>query len=117
MATFGCAAEERRVDSRVDVHVTPGASAKLLAELFELVVVQRTGSDHLRCRFAAMLGRKAAKSANDGAKLALAAIPCKNAEKVGRDGVEAELRRQRRERLASFFTRNDRARDQLVEVL
>ena len=66
---------------------------------------------------AAVLGGEAVEGADDVAKLALAAVLREHAEEVGGDRIEPELRRERGERLAGFLARDQRARDQLGEIL
>ena len=53
---------------------------------------------------AAVLGGEAAERADDVGKLALAAVAGEDADEVGRDRVEAELRRESGKRIASLLT-------------
>src|SRR6185369_11578557 len=75
-------AEDLGVDLRVDRDFTAGAGAELLLQGRDLVVLQWPGRNYVGGRFAAMIGGEAAEQADDGPKLALAAVPGENAEKV-----------------------------------
>src|ERR1051326_1326469 len=62
-------------------------------------------------------GGKASEIADDCAELALAAVTGEDAEEVGSDRVELQLRRKRGESLPGLFPPDQRARDELRKVL
>src|SRR5437763_15612290 len=64
-----------------------------------------------------MVGGEPTEGADDAAQLILAAVAGENAEEVGGDRVEAELRSQSRECLAGFAAAHQRARYQLGKIL
>src|SRR6476646_1075552 len=98
------------VDGCLDVDVAACASAKLLLQSRELIVIQRARGDHLGRCFAAMLSGKPAERANDVPKFVLAAVPGENAEEVGSGRIEVQLRRECGEGLAGCFARHEGAR-------
>src|SRR4029078_1359453 len=82
-----------------------------------MCVIGAGGGDGLGGGLTAMLRREPAVGADDGPKLALAPVPGKDSEEVGRNGVQAALRREGRDRLAGLIAANQRARHQLGEIL
>src|SRR3954451_7967409 len=110
-------AENVGIDSRVDGDVAAGAGPKLCLERGKLVVVERTGGDDFRGGFAPVIGREAAEGADHVTQFVLAAIPGKDAKEVTRDRIEAELRSQSGKRFAGFVAADQRARNQLGEIL
>ena len=75
------------------------------------------GGDDFGGGLTAMLRREPAEGENHRAKLLLAAIAGEDADEIGGDRVEFELRSERGERLAGFVAAHQRACDQLGEVL
>ena len=64
-----------------------------------------------------MLGGKPPERADDAAKLILAAVASEHAQEVRCDWVQAELRSQSGEGLAGLVAADQRARNQLREIL
>src|SRR4029079_10702095 len=110
-------AEDGGIDDRVARDVASGASAELRFERRDLVVVEGPGGDDLGGLLAAMLGGKPPERADDAAKLILAAVASERAKEVRCDWVEAELRSQSGEGLAGLVAADQRARNQLREIL
>src|SRR6476469_3573771 len=111
------AAKNCRVDRGVEGDVAAGTSAKLLLQLRQLVVVERAGGDDLCRGFAAVLGGEPTEGPDDRTELTLAAVAGEDAHEIAGDGIEAELWGQRGQCLTRPSARNQRACDQLTEIL
>jgi hypothetical protein len=110
-------AEDGGIDVRIDGDVAAGAGAELCLEDGNLVVVEGSRCDDLRGRLAAMLRGEPAEGADHAAKLVLAPVLRQDAEELGGDRIQLKLGSKRSERLAGFVAGDQRADDQLRELL
>src|SRR5206468_1481524 len=110
-------AENVGIDGRIDRYIAAHPGTKLCLERGKLVVVERTGGDDFGSGFAAVIGREPAESADDVAQFVLAAIAGENAKEIGGDRVKAELRSQGGEGVAGLVAADQRARNELGEIL